>query len=291
MDDFDSFGVLSGLCSEFSFEQFNNKFSSQNKKLFVMNFNIRSFSANFDQFSVFLDELVRLPDLITITETWNSADKDAEIYGYDAFHCNRPSNKRGGGVSIYVNKQLKAKSVEISKESTPELEYLHVKLVFNAPNLKPLNVIAIYRPPNSTLLQAFFDRIDSILDSLDCNTNQIFAGDLNICGLTNNSISDQLFDLMRSYSFMPHISRITRNNPHGSSTAIDHIWSNFGFTFESGVFDEIIITDHLINFVILPIYIENTKLKTRFRNLSEQCIQNLSDKIISIYSFHFFLPT
>ena len=93
MDDHDSFGILNGSCDKFTPEQFNNKFSSHGKKLFIMNFNIRSFNANFDQFSVFLNELSRLPDLIILTETWNSDYKNAEIFGFKSFHCNRPSDR------------------------------------------------------------------------------------------------------------------------------------------------------------------------------------------------------
>ena len=188
---------------------------------------------------------------------------------------------------IGSDSQFKAKSTTISMESKPEIEYIHVKLTFNNTACKPLDVIGIYHPPNSTLLQSFFDHLEIIMDSLDTNTNQILAGDFNICGLTNNPISNQLFNLMRSYLFMPHISRITRTNPNTTSTAIDHIWSNFGTNFESGVFDEVIITDHLINFVFLPLIVEKMKIQTRFRDHSEQCIQKLID---SLTNFELFFP-
>ena len=169
MDNLNSFGIINGSCDNFSPEQFNNKFSSHGKKLFIMNFNIRSFNANFDQFSVFLNELTRLPDVIILTETWNSDYKNAEIFGFKSFHCNRSSDRRGGGVSIFVNSQFKAISTTISMGSKPEIEYIHVKLTFNNTSCKPLDLIAIYHPPNSTLLQSFFDHLDVIMDSLETN--------------------------------------------------------------------------------------------------------------------------
>ena len=73
---------------------------------------------------------------------------------------------------------------------------------------------------------------------------------------------------------MPHISRVTRDNPHGLSTAIDHLWSNFGSNFESGVFDNVKISDHLITFAFLPLIFEKIRVKTRFRNHSTSCIEN-----------------
>ena len=283
MYDHESFGIQDGICSVFPPEQFNQQFNTPNKKLFIINFNIRSFSSNIGDFSYFLDELVRPPDLIVLTETWNTDDKSAEIEGYKSFHCNRSNDRIGGGVAIFVKNDLKAKSVKISMECLPEIEYIHVKVSFN--NSTPVNIIGLYRPPNPGLLNSFFDYFDTLIDSIGQNNNKIIAGDLNICGLHNTVISNQLFNIMRSYSLMPHISRITRHNNRGSSTAIDHIWSNFGFNFQSGVFDDIYITDHYITFAFLPLLIENTKIKTRFRNHSDECIQKLFDGISNFISF------
>ena len=202
---------------------------------------------------IFLDELIRLPDVIILTETWITGENFAEIDGYTGFHCNRQLERRGGGVSIFVKSDLKAKFVKVSMMNIPEIEYLHVKITFNNPSLTPVDIIAVYHPPNPAMNNSFFDHIDSILDSLTAsNTNQVIGGDFNICGLRDTPISTQLFNLMRSYSFMPHISRITRYNAHGSSTAIDHIWSNFGHNFDSGVFNEIKISDHYVTFTFLP---------------------------------------
>ena len=249
MDDHENFGVQNGTCSAISPEQFNQQFSILNSKLFIMNFNIRSFNSNIENFSFLLDELVRRPDVIILTETWNSDDRSAEIDGYRSFHCNRSIDKRGGGVAIFVNVGLKAKSVKISMENLPEIEYIHVKLTFN--NSSPLDIIALYHPPNQAMYNDFLEYLESLMDSLGQNTNQIIAGDFNICGLRDTATSSQLFNIMRSYSFMPHIYQITRRNNVGPSTAIDHIWSNFGFDFESGVFNDIYISDHYVTFVFL----------------------------------------
>ena len=131
MDDYASFGILSGTCTGLWPNQFNLRYSMSKDKLFIINFNIRSFNSNFDQFAVFLDELERAPDLIILTETWNSDDKNAKINGFKSFHCNRSFDMRGGGVSIYVNKKLNVKAIKISMDSLTDIEYIHVKLTFN----------------------------------------------------------------------------------------------------------------------------------------------------------------
>ena len=286
MDDYNSFDILNGNCTEFSPEQFNHTFISSNRKLFIINFNIHSYYSHIDEFTALLDELFRFPDIIILTETWKTDELSAEIEGYKSFHCNR-SNRRGGGVSIFVNEGLKANSVKISMENLPEIEYIRVKVSFNNSYYAPLEIIAVYHPPNTSLNNSFFEYIDSLLDSSDSSLNQIIAGDFNICGLQNTPISNQLFDLMRSYSFMPHISKITRFNYHGSSSAIDHIWSNFGYNFESGVFNGLHISDHYVTFAFLPIMIEKTKTVIRFRNHSEECICKLID---GLTNFNLFFP-
>ena len=122
MDNHASFGILNGSCLDYSLVQFNSRFSQLNRKLFIMNFNIRSFNSNIDEFSVFLSKLFRLPDFIILTETWNSDDRSADIPGFQSHHCNRPSDKRGGGVSIFINAEFNVKSSHISMGNLPEIE-------------------------------------------------------------------------------------------------------------------------------------------------------------------------
>ena len=105
----------------------------------------------------------------------------------------------------------------------------------------------------------FLNSLESILRNLGPNNDQIVAGDLNICGINRNTSLDRYLDIMRSYNFMPHINKITRPNPHGNDSLIDHIWSNFGFSFQSGVFNEIPISDHYINFAFLPVESNSSK--------------------------------
>ena len=286
MDDFNSFRILNGNCNQFSPEQFNHEFSSSNRRLFIINFNIQSYYSHIDEFTAFIDELYRFPDVIILTETWKSDDRTAEIGGYKSFHCNR-STRRGGGVSVYINQSLKANSVKISMENLPEIEYLRVKVTFHNFYNAPLDIIAVYHPPNTSLNNQFLEYIDTLLETLGSNSNQIIAGDFNICGLRNTPISNQLFDIMRSYSFMPHISKITRYNIHGLSTAIDHIWSNFGFNFDSGVFADTHVSDHFVTYAFLPLMINKTKTVTRFRNHSDECIQKLID---GLTNFNLFFP-
>jgi len=56
------------------------------------------------------------PDIIGITESWTDETiSDAEVFmeDYDLFRCNRPVKMRGGGVLLYVKKELQVVKVEV----------------------------------------------------------------------------------------------------------------------------------------------------------------------------------
>ena len=90
-----------GSCENYSIETFNDKFVSYNtsqfriNNLFVLNFNIRSFNSNIDQFSNFIDELVIKPQIIILSETWFSRNSKGSINGYTGFDCCRPDRVGG----------------------------------------------------------------------------------------------------------------------------------------------------------------------------------------------------
>ena len=86
---------------------------------------------------------------------------------------------------------------------------------------------------------------------------------------------------------MPHINIITRPNPHGADSLIDHTWTNFGFNFQSGVFNEIPISDHYISFTFLPLMLDTEKKKISFRDHSEE---NILKMIAALTNFRYFFP-
>ena len=149
-----------------------------------------------------------------------------------------------------------------------------------------IEIIGLYRPPYRQLMDDFFRSLESIMNKLEGNNDHIIAGDFNICGITRSPILDKYQDIMRSFNCMPHINKITRLNPRGNDSCIDHIWSNFGFTFQSGVFNEVFISDHFINFVFLPIELSTSKKKINFRDHSEANILKMIDKLTNFRLFY-----
>ena len=112
------------------------------QKFSLLHLNIRSISNKFDS-------LKNLINTIGLTETWlNENNKDCfTMNNYEYFGFNR-LEKRGGGVCLYVSKELEYKiRNDLTKNIGDMIETKFIEIVNN--NGKNIIVGAIYRPPNS----------------------------------------------------------------------------------------------------------------------------------------------
>ena len=184
-----------------------NEFKNQNsdpemsKYLSLLHPNLRSIANKFDTFKNLLNTLgTNKMKIIGITETWlNDSNKDNfELDGYKFININR-TNKRGGGVGIYIANELQYKTrndLNINTEDVIETVFIEIEM----PTGK--NVIAgvIYRPPNSNI-ELFLDQIQNVLDTID-KENKIcyLMGDFNIDLLKSfHRISLYIFFLSTNY--------------------------------------------------------------------------------------------
>ena len=91
-------------CEYYSLDAYNeipNEQSLFNRSL--LNYNIRSFAKNSPSFEGFVDSMLVVPDIVVLSETWNSVDSVAtcNLGGFRGSHTYRTSS-RGGGVSVRV---------------------------------------------------------------------------------------------------------------------------------------------------------------------------------------------
>ena len=100
-------------CKYYTTDQFNkHKFS--NKDFSIINYNARSLKSNSNKIKDPLSELNLDFDIITIVETWFDDKDDISEFvldGYNCYNINR-SNKKGGGVVIYIKSDLKIKILQ-----------------------------------------------------------------------------------------------------------------------------------------------------------------------------------
>ena len=112
MSNFDAFSDLdpdvhyltefnnSSHCDYVSINDYEQLCESNSAYLKLINYNVRSFRANAQNFLDAFNSC--LPQVLVLTETWFSNNYATDIEGYDSFHTVRPS-RRSGGVSIFVD--------------------------------------------------------------------------------------------------------------------------------------------------------------------------------------------
>ena len=253
-------------CDIYGIDSFNARFNGV-KDLFMVNFNVRSFNANIDEFLGYLNLLYRVPDIIVLTETWFTPSYSEEIDGYISSHCVRPE-KVGGGVSVYVGNNLNAKIVPKTVRCTDILEMCSVDIMFyNGPKV---HLFAIYRPPVRSNIDSFFVEINEMLSVINVDEVLMVCGDLNINLAHPDLITNRFVETMKSLSLLPIITQPTRVTEN-SASIIDHFWSSSLLDISSGVLMSG-ITDHYPTFMFLPIRYENKLTKISFRDHSEACL-------------------
>ena len=87
--------------------------------------------------------------IICFSETWldetNNENSNYELPGYYSIHQIR-NNRKGGGVSIYINKALNFKTKDDLSINCKDVESLCIKLLLENKRNTLINIL--YRPPN-----------------------------------------------------------------------------------------------------------------------------------------------
>ncbi len=105
------FSNINDNCCYYTVEQYNQIIKTDSK-LTIIHFSSRSLYANFNNIKEYLSQFRKSFKIVAISETWINADKgvDFELDGYE-FNCANRKNKCGGGVAVYVDKNLNYKAV------------------------------------------------------------------------------------------------------------------------------------------------------------------------------------
>ena len=143
--------------------------------------NIRSIKKKLQELEIFIESLVKKPDIIIITESWLKEDelKFFNLKNYQTIGNCRP-NQRGGGIIIFINEDIK---FNIVKNEHFEKNHL---IVINSNDLNT-KIAAFYRSPSSNS-DKFIELLENSLDKLD---NIICLGDANFDLLKGNDVQVQ----------------------------------------------------------------------------------------------------
>jgi exonuclease III len=128
-----------------------------------------------------LIDTLNLPfQIIGLTETWLN-ENNIDCFNLENYEylCSNRTTKRGGGVGLYILKQLEFKSRDdLTKNIENIIETKLTEITNN--NGKNFIIGVIYRPPNSNF-ETFKNTLNTILEKID-KENKIcyLMGDFNI---------------------------------------------------------------------------------------------------------------
>ena len=220
-------------------EEVNDFLCETNKyeNISLLHLNIRSLNANFENFRNLLEECNFCFNVICLTETWSSDDdfNSNSIYilpHYKAIHCERKTNKKGGGVLIYIKNDLIYKSRNDLCKSDIDTESLTVEIINKVS--KNIIISCCYKPPSGTTLN-FSEHLKNIFQHATFE-NKIFyiIGDFNLNCLNFEESAEirQFYNGIFEHGAIPLITRPTRVTKT-SATLIDNILTNCLFEISS----------------------------------------------------------
>ena len=229
--------------------------TSVHQNLSLCHLNIRSMQKNLSEFASYIESLNFAFSVIGLSETWLRDDTCGlyDMENYTMIEKHRDT-KSGGGVGLFINKQLLF-------TERPDLccfdEYMEcVTVELYCDKIASNNTIiisVIYRPPN-TDTRIFIDKLSELLDSVR-HENKVcyFLGDynINILNYETHRATADFVDILYSYAIFPLINRPTRITSN-SATLIDNIFTNNLVALEKST-NGILVTDISDHFPVFHI--------------------------------------
>ena len=194
--------------------------------LLIMHFNVRRIQKNFDQLSMILTELQKLPDIIALTETKlspNQIPTNIDQEGYEFVHCD--SSSKSGGVGFYIKKAITYKLKRNINLDLANFEDLWIEVLTKT---GPAAIGVICRHPSYLIndYELFFSSFCDIFCQFNAEKMPFHAvGDYNIDLMrvnANSSVKSHVHYIINS-SCKCVIDLPTRITSH-SKTPLDHIY-------------------------------------------------------------------
>ena len=225
---------IPGYCDYHTEESFNtyierNKLLT-NRGITLFSHNVRSLPRHDHEIKLLLSNLSINFDIIGLCETWIT-DGNKDLYGFNGYHTPVQSirnNRRGGGVALYLKKDLEfvvRSDLNFNNEFSESVFVEIDKSIYNTE--KNIIIGTIYRVPNSDL-DIFNKDLALILMKVNKEGKLFYLmGDTNIDLLksSDHSLTSEFLDLMYSHNMFPLITKPTRVT-NDSATLIDNIFTN-----------------------------------------------------------------
>ena len=231
--------------------------------------NVRSLTGNYE---VLKDAIIHMgyPEVICLQETWKVRDfLKLEIEGYRGPFISQRMNRNGGGVGIYVAKDIR---FNIKKTLFEEgiLETIGIDIELKGSKLKIINC---YRPPSDKL-----EGLAKLKYLVEGNKNAIFMGDFNIDTLKINRYSNKLKNMMQVNGYANIINEATRLE---SNTCLDHIWAEkVKLTTINGQILNLNVSDHQILRMVIDNEFLTDQVMEKRRYFNNKMIVKLNERML-----------
>jgi hypothetical protein len=259
--DFDPWENCSDILDSCKYYEPRQIHASKSYELKVQSLNIRSLHSAMSSLKDSIEQYTKF-DILCFNETNCIAEnlafkgKELELEGFHPPFIQAPAREsgRGGGLEVYVNKNLCDLSdiqikVELSfRDNAKSGEFQVIEITYK--NHKNTILCNMYRSPSGNLASFLLVGMHTEGLARHNNKNIFFLGDSNI-NLLEYEKNDQVtryVDLFPEYEFASTISRPTRITSH-STTLIDHIFVNYNC---HAVTKSSIITESLVYQTISP---------------------------------------
>lgn len=210
---------------EDSFTEFNDYFSSM-CNFVVFHQNISSIRENYNSFVIYLNSLIKKPDVIVLSEIWIHTC-ETEIFNISGYYqfakCN--DSYRSGGVIVYISDKFTARRQDVTVIRSADVLKVTIDIESDgagAAGLQQslplaLTIVAAYRL-HSYPINAFLGELTAILDA--CNDrNLMVIGDMNLCLVKQSAAADEYLSIMASFGLDQLIDTPTRGD-----SCLDHIF-------------------------------------------------------------------
>jgi hypothetical protein len=261
-------------CDYFIEDGFKKKcqtLQTDHNNLSIFHLNIRSIPKNLGDLNSYLSLLETEFTVLGLTETWLT-ESNVDCYsveGYKHYYKYR-AKKRGGGVSLFIKKEVSLTEREDLNINNSLMESIFVELEKDNFSVSSNIIVGlVYRPPN-TDVREFTDLMSDILEKLSNENKLIYLmGDFNInLDVDSHLPSSDFIETFYTHGLFPLITKPTRVQ-NNSATLIDNIFHN---GIDNRNFNGILYTDLSDHFPVFSIS-RKCKITSESQNL---CFRNMS---------------
>lgn len=187
-----------------------------------------------------------------MSESWLNSrvgNNQIRIPNYKVYRWDRKVKKRGGGICVYVHKNLLVNTC-IYDEYNVSNEHIELfALQVGQKCTKPIMLISVYRPPQGKQ-NIFLEQLTHTLTAAMNCSKTIIVGDFNLDYkmMTCKAIKT-LKHLEREFNLKQLITDFTRITT-STESILDHIYTNITDITEAGIIP-LSISDHFMTYIIV----------------------------------------